>query len=512
MTDPLLMIGIDAADRAIVLDLAARGRMPTLARLIERGHVAELSSPGNAYAGGVWPSFYTSRSIEQHGLYHSKLWRSETMRIEVPKPDWIAATPFHRHFQDRGVRMWTLDLPMLIEQPEGIDGRHLLGWGTHDLIARHASPRSLWGDLVGKFGSPLMPAEHFGRQTAGSLLRLRKDLLGATVQAGEVARHLLGAQAWDFGLAVFGAAHRAGHYLWDKSEIDISRSSAGENRLLETGLVTILEAVDRELEKLVRSAPANCRILVFAVHGMDANPGWADHGAELLDSITHRLEGRIPPRGMLYSIKRHLPIEWVRPLLRRLPPLLTGELVSLWSKGMFDWSRTRHFALPMDHAGFIRLNLKNREPNGIIDPGEDYENHLARLAAIFQSLVCESTGRKIVELVQFPYRDDGDLAAARERLPDLLIVWGRHQRAIRTARLVSPLLPGWSFDVDHPSPSGRSGNHNGRAWLVASGPGIKPASGSDRHDIVDIVPTAARLLGIRPAPEWQGSAMEALFA
>ena len=33
-----------------------------------------------------------------------------------------------------------------------------------------------------------------------------------------------------------------------------------------------------------------------------------------------------------------------------------------------DWNATRYFPLAMDHAGYMRINLAGREPNGIVDP------------------------------------------------------------------------------------------------------------------------------------------------
>lgn len=84
MTTPVIMIGLDAADHAIVETLLADGRMPVLAALRARGRSGTLSTDAEAYAGGVWPSFYTGRRVARRGIYHNKLWRAAAMRIEVP--------------------------------------------------------------------------------------------------------------------------------------------------------------------------------------------------------------------------------------------------------------------------------------------------------------------------------------------------------------------------------------------------------------------------------------------
>ena len=38
-----------------------------------------------------------------------------------------------------------------------------------------------------------------------------------------------------------------------------------------------------------------------------------------------------------------------------------------------DWARTRAFSLPSDMTAYVRVNLKGREPEGVVAAGHEYE-------------------------------------------------------------------------------------------------------------------------------------------
>lgn len=499
---PVAMIGLDAADLVLVRRWIGEGRLPNLQRLAARGHFAELASPAAAYAGGVWPSFYTGRSVAAHGVYHNKLWRADAMRIEVPTDAWLGARPFHEHASAQGLRVCVVDLPMVLGPPRPLNGIYVGGWGTHDLIARGARPEALWAELERRHGPPLMPPEHFGRQDKAALLALRDQLLRSTEQMQAIAIDLLSRERWDLACIVLGAAHRGGHYLWDLSQLDPAALTPGQRDELEAALPRLYEALDHAVGEICRHLPANTLVMLFAVHGMGPNPGWSDLLPDLLAAV-RSTQGAAPARtGLLYALKRRLPFHWVRPLLTRLPPWARDRLVASWSRRMFDWSSTTDFPLPMDHAGYWRINLAGRERQGIVPPGAAYDERCAELAELILSLHDADTGEPLAAAVTRPWQE-APAAEQRDLLPDLLVGWAG-PCATRVRRVGSTLLQGWSWPVPPRLPSGRSGNHLGHGWLIAAGPDVVPGAASTGHDILDLVPTAAARLGLAPDPAWEG--------
>jgi predicted AlkP superfamily phosphohydrolase/phosphomutase len=512
---PVFMVGIDGADWLLVRRLIAAGKLPALAKLMRQGSYGQLASPADEYAGGVWPDFYTGRSVAQHGIYHNKLWRQEHMRCEVPTDAWLQSRPFYEELSEQGYRVCVLDMPMVLGTPHSLNGIYLGGWGTHDLIAKGSSPADLWQRLVSEYGPPLMPAEYFGRQDAHSLLRLRDQLIKATEQITHIGVDLLGSEAWDFSCVVLGAAHRAGHYLWDDSQLGSLSESDSATISVRKDICNALEdvylACDKALQQMLAVVPGNTLRVVFSVHGMDANHGWGDLGADLLDGILQHSQGRKPRHGLLYAVRRHMPFHLVRPLLTRLPQSVTHRLVQLWSAKMYDWHSTSYFPLPMDQAGYIRINLRGREKEGIVEPGIQYRQLCDELEHYLLSLQDVETGRAIVRKVIRAWQQAPTDAAARDVLPDLVVLWGENP-ATESKCIVSDRLPGFAVKVPENNMSGRSGNHVGRGWFVVHGPGLvssafaehSPEDSTDCGSIRDLAPTLFKTIGAQPLPQFEG--------
>lgn len=499
----VVMFGIDAADALVVRRLLERKKLPALSRLIERGCSGSLHSPAMLYAGGVWPSFYTGQDVPWHGIYHNKLWRPSAMRCEVPDDRWLSSRPFWESLVRQGLRVCVIDVPMVIGAARAVNGCYVGGWGTHDLIARGSWPGELWRDLVRAHGAPAMPPEWYGRQDAAALLRLRADLLRATEQLGEVAIDLIGREPWDFFCVVFGATHRAGHYLWDLSQIDAAPLTAIQRNLLDGALEEVYVATDHAIDRLSEHVGGDALVIAFAVHGMDANPGWSDLVPDLLDSRARAGSARAATPGLLYRMKRRLPFHWFRPLLTRLPAALTDRLVSVWSARMYDWSSTTSFPVPMDHAGYVRLSLRGRERYGVLDAGDPYERACGELQAFFLGLRDAESGEALTTHVLRAYAEAPREAPGRELLPDLVIPWtGRRARDCRTVECDGAGM--LRFEVPRRLPSGRSGNHTDRGWFAAAGPRVPPGCRLDGRHILDLAPTVLECLGAEPCATFQG--------
>lgn len=73
----VLLIGLDAADWGVIDPLLAQGRMPNLARLIERGMRAVLAAPPPLLSPMLWTSIATGRRPHRHGIHgHWQPWRN----------------------------------------------------------------------------------------------------------------------------------------------------------------------------------------------------------------------------------------------------------------------------------------------------------------------------------------------------------------------------------------------------------------------------------------------------
>jgi len=165
-----------------------------------------------------------------------------------------------------------------------------------------------------------------------------------------------------------------------------------------------------------------------------------------------------------------------------------------------DWSRTRAFTLPADLEGCIRINLRGREPQGIVERGSQYEDVCAELVAVLEELVNPATGRRAVREVcridrLFP-------GSRRDHLPDLTVLWNDeseiHDVCSNRVGLVSeaPIDP-------------RTGTHSPLSFLAVKGPRSTRGKIQAAH-IGDLAPTVLSYLGVNPPAHMDGRALEIL--
>jgi predicted AlkP superfamily phosphohydrolase/phosphomutase len=424
-TTPVIAISIDAADVNLIERLLEQGRLPTLQRLREEGRFGRIKSDSVNFASAVWPTFYSSQRTEYHGWYYGKVWRPDRMRLEYARDEWLHQTPFWEELDRERFRVALFDVPYALRTPDALNGTYVSGWQTHDAFGVFSYPAERVKELRSRFGRSAMKPERFGGQTPQSLLRLRQEMLDTLEQAVDIGRWLLESEDWDLFLFVFGAVHRGTHYLWDVSQIDTSGVDEETLRTLEDARDELYVAADRALERILEVAPDNARILVFALHGMEANSGWVDRLPQLVRQVHSGGQGGAPHEGWLYRWKRRIPWRVVRQFTTRLPTAVNHWLLPLWSTRMLDWSQTRFFALPVDINGYVRVNLQGREPLGIVEPGEEYRAVLDEIESAFRGFRTIETGEPIVNnVVQVDDAVDSD-ADRRYLLPDLVIRWAR---------------------------------------------------------------------------------------
>ncbi len=499
------LIGLDAADLGRIERLAACGDMPNLAAIFSRGARGRLRSLPTGLSAMIWPKWFEGGHAGS--WYFPKQWNPDRMCLE-----WITATrgdpePFWCDLDRRGLRVCIVDVPQAPRIPLQ-HGFAIQGWQVHDLFDRWSMPSKLWKELARDHGAPFLGQEKYGPQTAASLLALRRQLLAATVQAGEVVRGLMDRGSFDLFVMVLGGLHRGGHYLWDTSQLNLRGTNRDEVRLLERALDEIYKAADRAIGQLLERVPAEARILVFSLHGMEPNYAWS----ERLQSFAGALSSAGPHSASatpLQRLKRMIPSSAGQRAVEFLPGRLGNRVLEFTSGRMYDWRNTPWFVLPSDLAGFIRLNLQGREARGIVTPGPQSRSVEDGLIEAF-SRIEDLEGRPIVAKME---RVDDSIAAAdrfRRVLPDLLINWNPIKASETTGlRLNGQEIARWPSG--QPFSSGRSGNHATEGWFAAIGPGLSRHTDPDLHDIDALIPSVYRWLGLEPPQGFVGKALTSLI-
>jgi predicted AlkP superfamily phosphohydrolase/phosphomutase len=508
MRAPVVAIGIDAAEIEVIDRLMAAGRLPHLAALRATGSEALLTHRHGGLQSSIWCSFITGQLVTGHGCYFPKAWRADRMRIEFINDEWPPIHPFWEGAGPRQPRLALIDIPYLPPPNGSFDGLFLGGWQCHDVMPRRSVPAKLLDEIEAKFGTPELGPEQYGPQTVESLERTHGETLRAARQIGEICASILQRDNFDLFAVVLGSAHRAGHYLWDLSQVDAQAMAAERRQRLERALDEVYEACDASIGRIVAAAPPGARILVFALHGMGPNLAWYEQLGTLIELASETGDAPGRPRGIWGLGAAMLQSPAAKAVTTRIPGWLQHRLTPLWTKRMRDWSRTPFFTLPSDLHGYIRLNQRGREPEGIV-PLEQARAVLQRLGDGFMALVDIGTGRPVCEKVQLIDDIDGPDAPMRAALPDMVVHW-----ADRPLSLSTGVRNGQGQERRWPRVtryrSGRSGNHRPNGWMIAAGPGIPHGERLGELHAIDLAPTLCGWLGMTAPSPLDGRPVEAL--
>jgi predicted AlkP superfamily phosphohydrolase/phosphomutase len=494
-TLPVILIAFDATAIELIDQLVDAGRMPSMATLRQRGRYGRLQTRPPHFLSNVWPTFFCSSRLGDHAWYFNKLWNPDKQRLQYVHPSWLPLRPFWM-WLDESYRIAVLDMPFVADQPTRRNLTLLNGWQCHDDFGRMQVPPGLWSSIESRHGRPCMTPEVFGPQNASTLLAQRREVLQADSQFGDICCDFLRRERFDLFLAVFGSVHRGTHYLWDLSQIDTAAVDQQTLTVLRGARDECYESFDRQLGRIIEAAPHDARIVAFALHGMGSNDGWYERLPQILEQI-HSGGGASPQ--LTFRIKQALPWTLVRQVTRRIPDAWNKALVPLWSRRMYDWSKTRYFALPMDYNGYVRLNVKGREKEGCIDPA-DVDDVIAELDEALRGFRDVETGRSVIRGTVKVDDVVGADAPRRRFLPDLIVLWDPPHPSSASSGLVSGKYGNVSWPRGQRLRSGRSGNHTPNGWFVAVGPGIAPGESDRTYDTADLIPTVFEWLGApRPA-------------
>ena len=505
----LLMIGLDAAEPALIERGLADGTLPHLARLCARGSYRRLASSAASLAGSPWPTFYTGTSPASHGFYHFLQWHAERMAMVRPAPDWLPVQPFWRALGPGGPRCLVIDAPSTYPS-EPFAGVEINGWATHDNLYPPSSyPADAMAALRRTAGRPPLPEEMMGLLPLSRLLALGGEFEASVRCVTEASLGLMQKTPWDLCLVSFGAAHRAGHKLWDASGAR-GRLAASDHARAFAALGAIYRACDAAVGRLVAAAGEATWLLVFSLHGMGPNTSRAELLPAMLEGV---LQDRVPaaaaPRPTFQRLRELLPVEVRHAVKSWLPQASQDRLTRFWRAPPGGLAPQPAFCLQADLEGYVRINQRQREHPGLVAPGAEREALLTRLEEGLSSFRDADRGTPVVARIE-----RGDLAlpagGRRHLLPDLIVHWADSpaagHRALRSDRLGTILCPSPGRN-----PDGRAGNHRGEGFLIAAGPDLPAGRDQASADIRDLAPTVCALLGVPPPWPMEGRPLTALI-
>lgn len=525
------MIGLDAADKDLVLEWIDEGVLPNMRALRQGGAWAPILTPPRIYNGAVWPSLHTGLSPARHRQYfYVKL---DGYSVKAGRRTRVKQPPLWSVMSEQGKRVALIDVPYM-PPLDNLNGIQIGDWAVHDRSFEEASHVNEDGEEVSDYFEYRVPKlftkpeslaeeiKQFGEfhgvpaceesgRTAKGFKELRRQLIERVRSKERLTCHLLERERWDFLMTVFHETHDVGHECWHLHEKNNPWHDPEMSREVGDPVRDVYVEIDKAIGRIIDKLDTNATVFLFCSHGMGA----VSDGNLMLDQILARLD-EAPPPQRLRSVML-LNRAW-----SKTPGFVRGALSPLRTrirKKVYEAlvtptrSQRKFFAIPSNgDCGGIRINLAGREPAGQVQPGAEYDAVCEQLREDLLKLVDPATGEPIVaDVVSYEERYprglyccedlyNGDYLSDRA---DLLVVWNkssfRHVESPKFGKL------------DNTSQNSRRGDHKDFGLVLARGPEVRPGRCPEAVPVTNMAPTIAALTGVSfqaedgaPVPEFCG--------
>lgn len=501
-TRPLVIFGLEAGEAALIEQWARAGRLPTIASIMQRGGFGRLTGSELVNEHGVWVSLFTGLSRGQHGYYYWRPLRPGTYELELSDLEDVGALPFWSCLRGSSKKAAIID-PSESRLVAGLPGVQLGNWAPHNpRYAACSEPASLLTELRQRFGHEMWVEE----DVDSDLVRDReiyRGLLKQIEQKGALCRDLIRHDPFDLIAITFFESHIAGHQFL-KYSFDVRGPSAIEDPALSDAICNIYQAIDRQLGVLLAEASEKANVFVVSNVGLQEDYP----SRKLIEALCRELGYQVPAKSSSVSFhalaRRALPEALRTALSRRLSRPARERLLADGFRTGTDWQKTTAFPIPSLYTSFLRVNLRGREPQGIVEPGRQYEYVLDRLEADLKQLVDPQTHRPAVKRIARTVDLFG--GGPPSSLPDLFVEWTPTTYIKR--RVVHPKAVLSQEHLDY----SRGSHHTYHGFLAAAGPSIGNRGCLGDIDILDLAPSFLHLMNENIPPEMSGKVSEKIVS
>ena len=491
----VLIVGLDGATFDVFKPLMAAGKMPNLAAICKDGAHGTLYSTQPPITPAAWTTFMTGKGPGRHGIIDFERYDVHANELRFNSMADVREATIWKILSDKGLKVGSINVPMTYP-PKPVNGFVIAGFDAPTEDVNFTYPPDLKQALYDHIPD-YSHAKQWKRKALGGEDIFADNLayISKSFKQGEHIVEFCGQRyGWDVMMVLFKLVDNLQHKVW--------RYIGEQGRKRDPQRAAMVEECWASLDKTIGwlanyARKHDAMLLIMSDHG---------HGA---------LEGKIQPNLLLRQwgyLKLRDP--WTRfrtrggRIINRLLGRPTGrgtlKIPKLEQELAIDFARTRACVMHAGMCGFVYLNLKGRQPGGIVEP-RDYESLRDEIRAKLLSV--ESVGpdgqkRRAFAEVHKPEQFYNCSRDDQQWMPDLLLVPSPGLTVVRKIR--------GHARVHWIPPDRQDGTHRIEGILAAAGGGVCTGAAVDGQ-MVDILPTVLAALGLPLPSDLEGRVLAELF-
>lgn len=418
----VLVIGLDGVPLELIMQWI--NELPTLRKLIKNGAYGELKSTIPPMSGVAWSSFITGKNPGKTGIYDFLYRRKDSYTFSPINSKIRYGKSFWKILSDDGKKVGILNVPVTYP-PERVNGFMVSGFMTPYTARDFTYPSNLLEELKNEIGEyKIYPDITYSEKKEHEFMEAMQKILEMRTKT---TIYLMNRYKWDFFITIFFETDLVLHQLWhyiDKTHPWHNHKNEDKNPILK-----YLKEVDRGIQDILNGVDEDTIVMIVSDHGMGPCFRYIFLNNWLMEKGLLKLRDNLLTKIKYFMFTHGFTLVNIHKLINRLN--LTRHVEY---KGMYfltdllrriflsfddvDWSKTIAYSFGRGY-GSVYINLKGREPDGIVRP-EEYEDVRELIIKLTNEFVDPTTGEKIVGRVLKKEEVYGEQCI--DQAPDLILV------------------------------------------------------------------------------------------
>ena len=501
----VVVLGLDGATFAVIDPLIERGLLPHLARLRREGLRGTLRTTVPPVTPCAWSTFATGKNPGKHRIFDFIYREPGAYRLTPMDARRRLGPTLWRLADEAGLRTCIFNVPLTYPPEPLRRGVMVTGLLTPSTRATYTHPPELARELDRVTGGyPVGVEQAYSPGLEGPFLR---GILRDLNRRAAAARHLWQRSRWDLFVAVFNESDTVQHGLWHAWDPTHPRHTEQLAEQFGDAFARVYRRLDEEVGWYREQLGPEDTLIVMSDHGAGPLRAFFFVNNWLLREGFLRLRPRTRTRWKRWLFDLGLtPNALYNVLLRfgaggvkhrtgfgkaqRLYDLLFLSFADV------DWPRTQAYSF--GNMGQVWVNLRGREPQGVVEPGVEYDRLLEELRRRLQRLRAPAGDGPLLERVW--RREELYTGPFVEEAPDLLFM-PRDMQYVAFGQ--------YEFAGRHlfESSTGISASHRMEGVLLGTGAGLRTGREVQGARIEDLAPTVLHLLGLAVPADMDGRSL-----